>query len=200
MVKEVSWVLLDLLVVKIHAYGLSIDAITFAYSYMKKRKQGVKINDTESLLAILLSGVPQRSTLGPILFNIFINDLLLFINKAKLAKFANDNTIYAAKRDLNGFLRLPEKESEIAIKWVSDNDMIVNPKKFQAIIINKQNRWNHNCCLTINNAEIKSKESVTLLGIEIDNELNFAKYVSTICKNANNQLNEMSRISPVLGQ
>ena len=107
---------------------------------MKKRKQGVKINDTESLLAILLSGVPQRSTLGPILFNIFINDLLLFINKAKLAKFANDNTIYAAKRDLNGFLRLPENESEIAIKWVSDNDMIVNPKKFQAIIINKQNR------------------------------------------------------------
>ena len=60
--------------------------------------------------------------------------------------------------------------------------MIVNPKKFQAIIINRQNRSNHNCCLTINNVEIK-------LGIEIDNKLNFEKQVSIICKKANNPLN-----------
>ena len=82
----------DLLIAKLHAYGLSMDAITFIYSYMKRRKQGVKINDTESLFKILLSGVPQGSILGPILFNIFINDLLFFINKAKLANFVDDNT------------------------------------------------------------------------------------------------------------
>ena len=85
----------DLLVAKLHTYGLSMDAITFIYSYMKRRKQGVKTNDSESLLKILLSGVPQGSTLGPTLFNIFINDLLFFINEAKLAKFADGNTIYA---------------------------------------------------------------------------------------------------------
>ena len=116
------------------------------------------------------------------MFKIFINDLFFFINKGKLANFADDNTINAAKRDLNELLRLLEKESEVAIKWFSDNNMIVNPKKFQAIIINRQNRSNHNCCLTINNAEIKSNQSVTLLGIEIDNKLNLEKHVSTICK------------------
>ena len=66
----------DLLVAKRRAYSLSVDAITFIYSYMKRRKQGVKINDTESLFKILLSGVPQGSIPGPMLFNIFINDLL----------------------------------------------------------------------------------------------------------------------------
>ena len=75
-----------------------------------------------------------------------------------------------------------------------DNNMIVNPKKFQAIIINRPNRSNHNWYLTINNAEIKSKESVTILGIEIDNKLNFEKHVSTICKKANNQPNAIRRI------
>ena len=77
-----------------------------------------------------------------------------------------------------------EKESEVAIKLFRDNNMIVNPKKFCEIIINRQNRSNHNCCLTMKNAEIKSKESVTLLGIGIDNKLNFEKHVSTICKKA----------------
>ena len=157
---------------------------------MKRRKQVVKINDTESLFKILLSEVPQGSILGPILFNIFISDL----------NSADDNTIYAAKRDLNELLRLVEKASEVAIKWFSSNNMIVNPKKFQAIIINRQNRSNHNCCLTINNAGIKSKESVTLSVIEIDNKLNFKKHASTICKKANNQLNAIGRIGTVLGQ
>ena len=93
----------DMVVAKLRAYGLSMDAVTFIYLYMKRRKQGVEINDTESLFKILLSGLPQGSILGPILFNIFINDLLFFINEAKLANFTDDNTIYAAKRDLNEF-------------------------------------------------------------------------------------------------
>ena len=134
------------------------------------------------------------------MFNIFVNDLLLFINEAKLANFADDNTIYAAKRDLNELLRLLEKESEVAIKWFSDSNMIVNPKKFQAVITNRQNRSNHNCCLTMNNIEIKPKESVTLLSIEIDNKLNFEKHVFTICKKVNNQLNAITRIGTVIGQ
>ena len=142
----------------------------------------------------------MKMIVGPILSNIFINDLLFFVNEAKLLNFADDNTIYAAKRDLNELLRLLEKESEVAIKWFSNNNMAVNPKRFQASIINRQNRSNHKCCLNINNAEIKSKESVALLGIEIDNKLNFEKHVSTICKKANNQLNAIRRIGADLGQ
>ena len=55
----------DLLAAKLAAYGLSEDVVTFVHSYLKPRKQGVKINDTESVFQILLSGIPQGSILDP---------------------------------------------------------------------------------------------------------------------------------------
>ena len=67
------------LLAPIRAYGLSEDAVTFVHSYLKRRKQCVKINDTDSVFQIHLFGIPQGSTLGPILFNILINDFISFI-------------------------------------------------------------------------------------------------------------------------
>ena len=82
---------------------------------------------------IVLSGVPQGSILGPILVNTFWNDLFLLVTEAKLANFAEDNTIYAVHKDIEK--RLLEDESEAAINWFSVNDMIVNPGKFQVMVL-----------------------------------------------------------------
>ena len=105
----------DILVAKRHAYGLLEDAISFVYSYLRCRKQGVKTNDTESVFQILLSGIPQGSILGPILFNILINDLFLFIKYIELANFADDNTICAARNIIEELINLLEKERKSAI-------------------------------------------------------------------------------------
>ena len=93
------------------------------YSYLKRRKQGVRINDTESVLQVLLSVIPQGSLLGPMLFNIFINDLYLFIKDVELANFAND-------------------KGKSAIDWFKMNNMIVNPDKFQAMIMSCDKKEN----------------------------------------------------------
>ena len=58
----------DLLVAKTYTHGYSMDTITFIYSYLKRRKQGVKTKNTEGLLRIFLSGGPQGSILALILF------------------------------------------------------------------------------------------------------------------------------------
>ena len=70
----------DLLAAKLHAYySLSNDVETFVHSYLKSRKEGLKINDDESAFQTLLSGIPEGSILGIILFNILINDSIFFI-------------------------------------------------------------------------------------------------------------------------
>ena len=113
----------DVLIAKMHAYGFSIDAATLFYLYLKRRKQNVRINNTHSVFRILLSVIPQGSTLEPLLFNIFINDLYLWVSKSNLLNFADGNIIEKLIPTL-------EQDSQAAIDWFKINEKIVNPDKF----------------------------------------------------------------------
>ena len=88
------------------------------------------------MLEIIL-GVPQESILGPILFNVCINDLLLFIKETDICNFANDTTLYACGKDLDTISNKLELETSTAIQWLNDNEIVANPSKFQLIFLSK---------------------------------------------------------------
>ena len=89
---------------------------------------------------------------------------------------------------LPGEKQFRKSESNIAIDWFTKNEIIINPDKFQAIILDKKKSNVTNIPLTIDNQTIKSVPSVELLGIHLDDKLNFNLHISNICRSTANQL------------
>ena len=90
----------DLLIAKLGAYGFQEDALVFMKSYFTNRQQRVRVNSNFSMLEKIISGVLQGSILGPVLFNIFLNDLFLFVENSDLSNYADDNTLYSFGNEL----------------------------------------------------------------------------------------------------
>ena len=147
----------------------------------------------------IFKGVPQGSILGPVLFNIFLNDIFLFVNKCDLYNYADDNTLSKSDKSLDTVISALEYDSKSLISWFSLNKMQANPEKFQAIAIGPKTH-SQNITFNLNNNTIKCDDEVKLLGITIDFKLNFNNHISNICKKAARQLNVLKRIGTHLNK
>ena len=124
----------DLLVAKLSAYGVKDQALKVIMSYLKNRYQRTKVNEEFSTWEELLTGVPQGSVLGPLLFNIYLNDLLYTVEKTDICNFADDTTPYANGYNLKEVMSDVEHDCNILVEWFRINYMTLNAAKCHLIV------------------------------------------------------------------
>ena len=182
-----------LLIAKLHAYGFTHAACDFVMSYLVDRRQRVKTMGAVSSWETINRGVPQGSVLGPILFNIFMNDLFFLDNESKLFNYADDNTLSKSENDESKLIYTLQKDTLACIDWFSRNNLSANQEKFQSMILCKKDlKSNH---LNLDGIEIECVNYMKVLGINVDRNLDFREHVSQICAKAGRQLNVLRRLS-----
>ena len=180
----------ELLIAKLHAYGVDIPSLKLLHSHLTKRKQRVKLNGTYSSWSEIILGVPQGSILGPLLFNIFLCDLFQFFSDLDITNYADDNTPHSTNINLNKVLHDLEKMSDTLFKWFTDNLLKANSEKSHFLTSSAQEIQ-----INIGGMAISNSKCVKLLGIHIDNKLTFEPHVRSLCKKASQKLNAFARIA-----
>ena len=185
----------ELLIAKLNAYGFSHSSLCLIYSYLKNRWQRTKINNTFSSWAEILLGVPQGSILGPLLFNIYLNDIFFIDIESDLCNFADDNTLHACDMSLKVLVEKLESSAKSVIKWLEQNYMKLNESKCKLLISGNKEEV---IIASVGNAKIIESHHVILLGIHIDRELKFNDHMNNRYKIAGKKLNALMRLCNIL--
>ena len=180
----------DLLIAKLHAYGFDYMSLKLIHSYLTGRFQRVRVNASFSSWRRIDAGVPQGSVLGPELYNINSNDLFMFL-LLEIANYADDNSLFTVAPTIPKVLFHLEQEAASLLNWIRNNGLKANPDKFHLLLSDP----NEDFSLKVDKSEVKNSSLQTLLGIKIDNKLNFNEHVTGICTKASQKLHALSRVS-----
>ena len=117
---------------------------------------------------------------GPLLSNIFINDIFFFVEKSEICNFADDNTVYSCGKDLTKIKEDLIFTMKNILKWFMLNSLKANPGKFQFMILGDKTCYKH--VLKINSTCVQSSDDVTLLGVTIEKNSTFKKHVDNLVR------------------
>ena len=183
-----------LLLLKLFHYGFDNDALALIENYFRDRQQQVKYRGTSSLFADIKLGVPQGSVLGPLFFLIFINDLP-FLLELLCKLFADDTTLYLLGDNLESLISKFKDNLKPMLDWCKFNKLDINwDKTYFMFVTNKRLGKKTPTVIPIDNSQVKVVENFKLLGVTIDNKLNFEKYSRDLRLSVNKKLYSIKRL------
>ena len=188
----------NLLIQKLCNLGLDKNSIKWISSYLENRSHITKFQNYTSIEHQAKTGVPQGSILGPLLFLCFINDLPnAFENICKMFGYADDTQLVITAPTLDGLKFKIEESILAAQKWYDGNNMKINPTKTEVIIFKSKRNTDPKIEIEVpqSKKKITPKPYIKILGVHIDNSLNFEKHINLLKRRTMNTTRNLHRIN-----
>lgn len=191
----------DILITKLHHYGIRGNALEWFRNYLTNRKQYVIYNNCKSDVGTVQCGVPQGSVLGPLLFIIFLNDIVYSSKSLSFFIYADDTNAIMSNHDLDCLISSVNNElSNISI-WFKVNKLSLNVNKTNYMIFKNRHssRLYNNIHICIDGIELTKVSQTKFLGVIVDESLtwqNHNSYVTNIVSKYSGILFRLKHILP----
>ena len=192
----------DILLCKLHYYGITDIALKLLKSYMSNRKQYVKYNVNESGFKEIKTGVPQGSILGPLLFSIYINDLSTISNTFKFIMYADDTTIYFNTEDFpkDNLAKHITTELDKVDVWLKHNKLSLNVEKTKCMTFHTCQKKTELLQLSIDGKPIEHVKYFKFLGILFDENLTWKCHINMVTNKLSKVIGILNRLKHVYPQ
>ena len=182
-----------ILLKKLYHYGVRGSPHRLIQSFLSDRQQYIKIDQSESSVLDTSIGTPQGSVLSPLLFIIFINDIVNSSDILHFNLFTDDTCIYLSDNNIEELYSIMNCEILIVQKWINANLLSLNVNKTVHLLFTGSKRVQDVPQLFIFNTPIDRKPVTKFLGMLIDDKLSWKPH-------AQNILGKISRICGVIGR
>ena len=175
----------QLLLEKLVNYGFDQNIITWVCSYLTGRKQHIVCGGESSSDAPVLSGVPQGSVLGPLLFLLYIDDIALtqLSMGSVINLFADDMLLYKPVKsalDLNSL----QEDIDVINNWVKRNHLMLNPSKCKSMLISRKRSPSQPLSLILDESPLEHAKTFKYLGVLLSSNLSWTPHVEATCAKA----------------
>ena len=183
---------------KIALYGSKSKELLWLQSYLFSRQQSVTFEHTYSKRQYIMSGVPQSSILGTLLFFIYVNDLHLRLENYNVTMYADDIVIYYTSSESKVIESTINKEISKLALWFQANLLVLNSNKWKTEFVLYGTIQRRKCGpgvkMMINGAKVSNSEIYEYLGVSVDRSLSFPEHLKNVYRKAVNRVDLLQRV------
>lgn len=184
----------NILLSKLSDYGIRGVTHTLLLSYLSDRKQRVAIENCVSEYKSVLHGVPQGSVLGPLLFNVYVNDIVKTSSDASFVLYADDTSLFVSGSNSEEVFTKAQVELQRLYTWSKSNGLKINSNKSKAILFRAKNKEAQiHAELLLGGMPISIVEQHKILGVTFSADMTWTCHVESLTKSLSSVAGALSR-------